>query len=76
MKAKLIIILSIIWMSVTAQTAKDIPVIYSNINWVDGELVFQPEGSTDKLVYYPSAPKYYFDKIAITPEGTENGLRF
>ena len=76
MKTKLIIIMSVVWMSVTAQTAKDIPAVYSNINWVDGKLVFQPEGSPDKLVYYPSAPKYYFDKIAITPEGTENGLLF
>ncbi len=76
MKFKLIIILSFTWLFLSGQNKTEIPEVYSNIHWEDGKLIFQPEGSPDKMIYYPSAPKYHYDKIVITPEGTGNGLLF
>jgi len=77
MKFKLSIILSIVSLAVSAQSKKEIPEIYTNVHYEkDGTLYFQAKGSDEKKTYFPSSPRFTYDKITITPEGTENGLLF
>ena len=77
MKFKLSIILSIVSLWVSAQNKKEVPEIYTNIHYEkDGTLYFQAKGADEKKTYFPSSPRFTYDNITITPEGTENGLLF
>ncbi|NOX46329.1 MAG: hypothetical protein GXO89_05060 [Chlorobi bacterium] len=75
-QAFLLFFFGISWLFLTGQSNTEIPVVYSNFYFEDGNLIFKPEGSPDKMTWIPSEPVYYFDKIAKSPKGTENGLRF
>jgi hypothetical protein len=68
--------LSISWFFLSGQSIIEIPSVYTNFHFENGELIFKPDGSPEKMIWIPSEPTYYFDKITKSPTGTENGIKF
>ena len=75
-KYSLLFFLSISWFFLVGQQDAEIPSVYSNFHFEDGDLMFKPDGSHGKMTWVPSEPAYYFDKFAKIPKGTDNGLQF